>query len=214
MKNKYISYFADSIVSGILLCVGCAVNLSVNSSLAGAFLFSLGLFAIISLKLGLYTGKAGYMAMRPPSYIVEVVITLFGNIFGASIGGGLLNLTKLGNNIYEGAAHIVQTKSFDSPLSIAVMALFCGILMFIAVEGNRRETEKGNYIGALFVMVMPVMIFILCGFNHSIADFSYFFISRCAYAHKFLPYVVIVVLGNALGCMLIPIIKKFSINSL
>ncbi len=214
MKNKYISFFADSIVSGILLCIGCAVNLSVNSPIAGAFLFSLGLFAIISLKLGLYTGKAGYMAMRPLSYVGEVIITLFGNIVGASIGGGLLSLTKLGKSICSGAAQIVLTKSFDSPLSIAVMAFFCGILMFIAVEGNRRETEKGNFIGALFVMVMPVMVFILCGFNHSIADFSYFFISRCAYAYKFIPYVVIVIFGNACGCMLIPIIKKLSINPL
>lgn len=95
MKNKNLSYFADGIMSGVFLCIGCAVNLSVDSPLAGAFLFSLGLFAIITFRLGLYTGKAGYMAMRPPSYIIEVILTLIGNITGAALGGWLLNLTRV-----------------------------------------------------------------------------------------------------------------------
>ena len=75
MKNKHLSFFADGIMSGVLLCIGCAVSLSVDSKIVGAFLFSLGLFAIITFKFGLYTGKAGYMAMRPPSYIIEVILT-------------------------------------------------------------------------------------------------------------------------------------------
>lgn len=214
MKNKYISFFADGITSGIFLCIGCTVNLSVNSSLAGSFLFSLGLCAIIAFKFGLYTGKAGYMAVSPPSYIIEVILTLFGNIAGAALGGTLLNLTKLGGEISSAAANIISAKVADAPLSIFILAVFCGILMFTAVEGNKRTSEKGDFIGALFMVVLPVMVFILCGFNHSIADFSYFFISRCADTAKFLPYAAIVILGNACGCMFIPLIKKLSINKL
>lgn len=214
MKKNLISFFADALMSGILLCIGCAVSLSVDSKLAGSFLFSLGLFAIISFKFGLYTGKAGYMAMRPPSYIIEVLMTLFGNICGTAVGGGLLNLTKLGNNINAAAADIILTKTSDFPLSIFVLGIFCGILMFIAVEGNRRVGEKGDFIGSLFIMVLPVMVFILCGFNHSIADASYFFIGRCTHFKEFIPYFILVVLGNAVGCMLIPIVKRLSVNKL
>lgn len=214
MKNKYLSFFADGIMSGVLLCIGCAVSLSVDSKIVGAFLFSLGLFAIITFKFGLYTGKAGYMAMRPPSYIIEVVLTVLGNIAGTTLGGGLLNLTKLGEKIYEHSAELIGTKTADSPLSAFVLAVFCGILMFTAVEGNKQSTEKGNFTGGLFIVVLPVMVFILCGFNHSIADLSYFFISRCAYAAEFVPYILIVILGNAVGCMAIPLIKKLSINKL
>lgn len=215
MKNKNLSYFADGIMSGVFLCIGCAVNLSVDSPLAGAFLFSLGLFAIITFRLGLYTGKAGYMAMRPPSYIIEVILTLIGNITGTAFGGWLLNLTRFGEEAYASRAQIIiQTKVSDSPASIAVLAIFCGILMFTAVEGNRRTSQNGNYIGSLFIVVLPVMVFILCGFNHSIADFSYFFISRCAEAASFLPYIILVILGNAVGCMLIPFFKRFSANKL
>lgn len=214
MKNKYVSFLTDSIMSGILLCIGCAVYLSAPNALAGSFMFSLGLFAIITFKLGLYTGKAGYMAMRPASYIIEVVFTLVGNMIGTFIGGTLLNLTKLGDKIAPQAAAIIEGKVSDNPVSIFVLGVFCGILMFIAVEGNRRVGEKGDFVGSLFVMVLPVMVFIICGFNHCVADFAYFFVGRLSHAQAFLPYIVLVILGNAVGCMFIPIIKKFSVNPL
>ena len=214
MKNKHLSFFADGIMSGVLLCIGCAVSLSVDSKIVGAFLFSLGLLAIITFKFGLYTGKAGYMAMRPPSYIIEVILTILGNIAGSALGGGLLNLTKLGGKIYGHSAELIGTKTADSMLSAFILAVFCGILMFTAVEGNKQATERGNFTGGLFIVVLPVMVFILCGFNHSIADLSYFFISRYAYAAEFVPYILIVILGNAVGCMAIPLIKKLSTNKL
>lgn len=214
MKNKYVSFSTDSIMSGILLCIGCAVYLSAPNALSGSFMFSLGLFAIITFKLGLYTGKAGYMAMRPASYIIEVAFTLLGNALGTCIGGFLLNLTKLGDKIAPKAAAVIEGKVLDNPASIFVLGIFCGILMFTAVEGNRRVGEKGDFIGSLFVMVLPVMVFIICGFNHCVADFAYFFVGRCAHASAFLPYIILVILGNAVGCMFIPIIKKFSVNPL
>lgn len=211
-NNKIVSYLADGIVSGILLCIGCAVSLSVDSKLAGSFLFSLGLFAIITFKFGLYTGKAGYMALKPYSYIGEVYLTLLGNIIGTAIGGGLLNLTKLGDAKHIAASEIIAGKVSDNPASMVVLAVFCGILMFIAVDGNRRANENGDNLGALFIMVLPVMVFILCGFNHCVADFAYFFISRCAYPVEFIKYIILVILGNAVGCMFIPVAKRFSVN--
>ena len=54
--------------------------------------------------------------------------------------------------------------------------------MFTAVDGNKRAAEKGDFVMSLFIVVLPVMVFILCGFNHCIADTCYFFISKCANA--------------------------------
>ena len=64
MGKKIISFLSDGILSGIFLCVGCCVSMSVESKPLGAFLFSLGLCAIIVFKFGLFTGKAGYMAVN------------------------------------------------------------------------------------------------------------------------------------------------------
>ena len=51
----------------------------------------------------------------------------------------------------------------SSPLSICVLAVFCGILMFTAVDGSKRAAEKGDFVMSLFIVVLPVMVFILCG---------------------------------------------------
>ena len=214
MGKKIISFLSDGIVSGIFLCVGCCVSMSVESKPLGAFLFSLGLCAIIVFKFGLFTGKAGYMAVKPLSYVLEVVLTFIGNATGAAIGGFLLNLTRLGATLSEKAAAITATKFADSPLSIFVLAVFCGILMFTAVDGNKRATEKGDFVMSLFIVVLPVMVFILCGFNHCIADTCYFFISKCANASQAAVYFLCAVLGNAVGCMSVPMVKKLSLNKL
>ena len=115
MGKKIISFLSDGILSGIFLCVGCCVSMSVESKPLGAFLFSLGLCAIIVFKFGLFTGKAGYMAVKPLSYVLEVVLTFIGNATGAAIGGFLLNLTRLGATLSEKAAAITATKFADSP---------------------------------------------------------------------------------------------------
>lgn len=212
MGKKIISFLSDGILSGIFLCVGCCVSMSVESKPLGAFLFSLGLCAIIVFKFGLFTGKAGYMAVKPLSYVLEVVLTFIGNATGAAIGGFLLNLTRLGATLSEKAAAITATKFADSPLSIFVLAVFCGILMFTAVDGNKRAAEKGDFVMSLFIVVLTVMVFILCGFNHCIADTCYFFISKCANASQAAVYFLCAVLGNAVGCMSVPMVKKLSLN--
>ena len=214
MGKKIISFLSDGILSGIFLCVGCCVSMSVESKPLGAFLFSLGLCAIIVFKFGLFTGKAGYMAVKPLSYVPEVVLTFIGNATGAAIRGFLLNLTRLGATLSEKATAITATKFADSPLSIFVLAVFCGILMFTAVDGNKRAAEKGDFVMSLFIVVLPVMVFILCGFNHCIADTCYFFISKCANASQAAVYFLCAVLGNAAGCMSVPMVKKLSFNKL
>lgn len=208
--KKYISWLADGALAGIMLCIGCAVNLSADNSIVGAFLFSLGLFAIIKLQFGLYTGKAGYMAVKPPRYIREVALTLAGNICGAAAGALLLNLTRLSEALSGGAADIFAAKASDSVISAFFLAVFCGILMYTAVEGNKRAMSAGDGTGALFAVVVPVMVFILCGFNHCVADLCYFFISGMTDAAAAAVYFPAVILGNAAGCMLIPFVKRIA----
>lgn len=214
MKKKVLSVLSDGLLSGIMLCIGCAVSISADSRPLGAFLFSLGLFAIIKLKFALFTGKAGYMVVNPPSYIGEVALTLVGNICGAALGGFLLNLTRFGEKFSQAAAETMSAKLGDSFLSTFVLAIFCGILMFVAVEGNRKASVKGDSAGALFAVVLPLMVFIISGFNHCVADLCYFFISRCSRAGEAPLYFTGVILGNAVGCMVIPFVKKLSLNKL
>lgn len=209
MKNKVISFLINGILAGIMLTIGCTVNMSVDIKPLGAFLFSLGLFAIIQFKMGLYTGKAGYMATNPPSYIPEVILTLIGNIFGTAIGGVLIRLTNKGTALSEKAMAIMSPKFADGAVSIFILAVFCGILMYTAVELNKQLCEKKNFTAALFAIVIPVTVFILCGFNHCVADLGYFFISGSNAYISAVRYFALAILGNAAGCMFLPFVKKF-----
>ena len=77
-KNKWISFLADGMLSGIMIGIGGVVSLSSDNRYIGALLFSLGLFCIVQFQYGLYTGKVGYIVNREPAFIAETLVTLVG----------------------------------------------------------------------------------------------------------------------------------------
>lgn len=216
--NKWLSYIIDGILSGITLGVGGMVSFSSDNRYVGAFLFSLGLFTIVQFRYGLFTGKVGYIVNREPAYILEVLVTLISNAAGTFISALLLRQTRFFTTVVSGMEQTIEErvsaavdgKIHDEPLSIFVLAAFCGMLMFTAVEINRQCRAKGNFVGALFGVVFPVVVFIICGFNHCIADMFYYFFCGCPDVPAAILYFVLAVLGNAAGGMFIPAMKKLS----
>ncbi len=216
--NRWLSFIIDGILSGITLGVGGMVSFSSDNRYMGAFLFALGLFTIVQFRYGLFTGKVGYIVNREPSYILEVLVTLVANGVGTFISAVLLRQTRFFTTVVSGmeqtveerVAACVDGKIHDNPLSIFILAVFCGMLMFTAVEINRQCREKGNFAGALFGIVFPVVVFIICGFNHCIADMFYYFFSGCPDVPAAVVYFALAITGNAVGGMLIPAMKKLS----
>ena len=79
--------------------------------------------------------------------------------------------------------------------------------MYVAVS-IYRESEHGKLSGIFFA----VPVFILSGFEHSIANMCYFGASGIVSFDAFL-YLVIVILGNSVGGMLLPVVTgKFKVN--
>ena len=71
--------------------------------------------------------------------------------------------------------------------------------MYIAVNNHKKISgEIGKYIG----IFLCVMVFILCGFEHSVAN-MYYFSAGSLWSFKTLLYVFIMVLGNSVGSILI-----------
>ena len=216
--NKWLSFIIDGILSGFTLGVGGMVSLSSDNRYIGAFLFSLGLFTIVQFRYGLFTGKVGYIVNREPAYILEVLVTLISNGIGTLAAALLLRQTRFFTSVVSGMEQTIEErvsatidgKIHDGPLSIFVLALFCGMLMFTAVEVNRQCRAKGNFVGALFGVVFPVVVFIICGFNHCVADMFYYFFCGCPDVPAAVIYFALAILGNAAGGMLIPAMKKLS----
>lgn len=201
MKSVYS--FLYSILAGISISIGGTVFLSLDNKVAGSIFFSLGLFAVCTFGFNLFTGKVGYIFEQKPSYLLFLLQVWLGNLVGALIVGYSLRLTRI-SGISEKAKAICDVKLQDSPLSIFILAIFCNILMFIAVDGFKtNQHEIGKYIG----LFMCVIVFILCGFEHCVANMFYFSIANVWNGHTIL-YLLIMTLGNACGGVLIPLARR------
>lgn len=197
--------FTDAVLAGIMISIGGIVYLSAENKVTGAFLFSFGLFTIIRSGFALYTGKVGYIPENKLKYILEVLMTFAGNIVGTGLTSILIRFTRIWDKIHRSAENSMSLKVSDSFSSNFILGIFCGILMYLAVENGKKCMNKAD-VSFVFGTFVPVMIFILSGFNHSIADCFYYF-SATPDLHGFL-YILTVAVGNAVGGMIVPLAKK------
>ncbi len=191
---KHLNALKKAIIAGVLVGIGCTVYLNMDNSIVASFLFGLGLFTIINLELNLFTGKIGYLDKN--NYI-EVLITLIGNAIGVNIMAFLMKQTRLSDRLIEKAVPIVDTKLSDTYISLFLLAVCCGMLMFIAVVTFKKQP---NILGTLAVFLC-VSVFILAGFEHCIANMFYFgVVSTPA---KYLLPLIVIILGNSTGGILL-----------
>ncbi|MDD6272792.1 MAG: formate/nitrite transporter family protein [bacterium] len=197
-KKKYLDYLIKGIYAGFMIGIGAVVYLSVPDKVIGSFLFSIGLLIVCMYAMNLFTGKIGYVLINKLDYLYEVFLGLIGNFIGAFIVGKLMLLTRY-KIITEPAKLLVNAKLSDNLLSIFILSMFCGVLIYLAVNNYKKvNNEIGKYIG----IFLCVMIFILCGFEHCVANMVYFTIAS-SWSTNTLLYLAIMILGNSFGSILI-----------
>ena len=201
--KRYFDILLRAIITGFAIGIGGVVCLSCESRYIGAALFGTGLFVILTFGLSLFTGKVGYAVENKPAYIIDLLIIWAGNFIGTAATGLLVLCTRI-SGIGEKAKTMCETKLSDNLLSIFILAFFCGMLMFIAADGYK--TIK-NPTAQVFAIFLPVIVFILSGFEHCIANMFYFTVAEMWSAKAF-GYLMIMTLGNAVGGMFIPLIRK------
>lgn len=195
-----LTTFIQAIYAGICIGVGGIVYLSCPSKLLGAFLFAIGLLTILLFKFKLFTGMTGYILENRPGYLVDLLITWFGNLGGTYLVAWLISKTRLTFNL-----DFVTIKLTDTWHSLLILGIFCGLLMFIGVSCFKYCAGKMDNIFALAMPVLCVAVFILAGFEHCIADMFYFALSG-KLAEGF-PSLLIITAGNMLGGILIPVVN-------
>lgn len=179
-----------SIIGGFLIGFGGTVYLNMDNKIVAAFLFGLGLFTIINFELNLYTGKIGYLSKENWR---EILLTLIGNFIGTNLFAFLVLQTRLAGKLKEAVAPAVELKLSDNLLSTFILAIFCGILMSIAV-GTFQKLP--NILGTLAVFLC-VAVFILAGFEHCVANMFFFALSSSP--ADYLLTLLVAIAGNSLG---------------
>lgn len=186
-KSLY-NTFLLSIMSGIMIGFGGFTYLMCANRLVGALLFSFGLLTIVCQGFALYTGRIGYFRTYGA---VSLLTTIAGNFVGTFVMGKALQLVRHTVDI----ATIVEPKLNDSSLSVFLLSIGCGVMMYLAVDSYRKAKSW------LFI-IMPIVIFIVCGFEHSIANMFYISLAN-AWGWDALRITIIAIVGNGVGSWII-----------
>ncbi|MGI5896257.1 MAG: formate/nitrite transporter family protein [Oscillospiraceae bacterium] len=201
--RRILNVFLKAVPAGMLIAVGGVLYLSVDNKYIGSFLFGIGLFLIFSYQFFLFTGKVGYAVENGPRYWADLGVIWLGNLAGALLTGFGVLATRIAP-ISEKAAELCAAKLGDHLLSIFILSMFCGMLMFVAADNYKNRKSSLQKHLAIF---LPVMVFILCGFEHCVANMFYFTAGQ-AWGPKTAGYLVVMSLGNAAGAFVIPLLKK------
>ena len=169
------------------------------SGILGGFVFSFGLFAIFALGLELFTGNCIFMSsyFKGDITLEELLkllgYTLLGNVMGCLLMWVIFSFAKFS---YTDILRAMANAKVDIP---AVQLFARGVLCNIVISFATLLNMKGNDLLSSFLSAfLPVIIFVACGFEHSIADaFMLLFSSLdiCAIITCFIN----VLLGNIVG---------------
>lgn len=156
-------FVSKSIAASMFIALG--VYVLYKNSTVGPFLFAFGLLAVCTLNTYLFTGRCGYWLKKYKTIDLLLMLGInlvFGYIFGrafATIDPGLIPLAE------------VRAKSWIMDSSISTTAFitttifksfFCGVIMFLAVDMYNR--------GQIFGILFGIPLFIICGFEHCVAN--------------------------------------------
>ena len=200
---QYIRIFWSAVLAGVCIAIGGTAFLAADDRAVGALLFGVGLFMVVSCGFHLYTGKVGDLLDNPPAFLLELLVVWLGNLLGAVAVGAGVAATRMTGYV-EKAAALAETKLTDTPVSILLLSAFCGFLVYMAVHLYRVSKERMVGVLAVFACVMA---FVLCGFEHCVANMFYF-TAGGAWSGQAIGYLLLMTLGNSLGGLLIPVGRK------
>lgn len=211
MLGRAVSRFASGLCAGTLIALGGGVFLGCRGAgndplwqIAGAVFFSVALLCICYRSYALYTGRVGFLLEKHDG---ETLSALFLGLAGNLVAAGLWGLAMryaipTAGTTAETLAAAKLTQSFFQTF---VRAVFCGLLMYLAVVIYR---DRRSVVAILFC----VPTFILTGFEHSIADCFYFAAAGDLSGSMWL-FILAALLGNSVGAWILPLLTTVTEKS-
>ncbi len=203
--REYWKTFFNAVLAGLFIGIAGTVYLMCPFGVLGAFLFGFGLLTIVCNNFKLFTGAVGYLAVqgkKAPEYLVSLLLIWGGNLVGCFAVGEAVRNSRINAAFIHKVTAICQGKINDSWGSLLILAFFCGILMYLAVDTFKRE--KLAPVIRMMTVFLCVMVFIISGFEHCIAN-MYYFSAAGIWNLDNLLVILIMTLGNSLGGMLLPV---------
>lgn len=171
-----------------------------NNIFLSSITFYLGLCLVFTFNLNLFTGKVltlrlYQLTLTIKEYILKLIQIWLGNLIGSVITSILLCQIK-----YLDVSTLITNKLNMTPIQMIISGIACNMLVCSAIYNYRIDK---NHMISCFI----IMIFVICGFSHIVADFSYYTIAILNGINidviSIIKSLVFVTIGNVLGGLLV-----------
>jgi formate/nitrite transporter FocA (FNT family) len=189
-----------SVLGGAFIAFG-ALAAGIGSGGDGllyALIFPVGLIMLVLFNASLFTGAVTEIndildrKSKWSLYSKKLILIYLGNFIGA-VAVGLLALLVAKSTTIDLFQNMTAAKAATPLLSLFAKAILCNILVCAAVLLYRKYSQ-------IILLFVPIFVFVVCGFEHSIADM---FVFTFAPSLDLLLPLLVITIGNFLGGILI-----------
>ena len=191
LKKNPVGYFVSAMVAGLFIAFGSFISItlaqSVSAGGAASFVkfaqsasFAAALSLIVMAGAELFTGNNFIMTAASLTGKVSWMDTVklwvfcwFGNLVGSLLSVAAFQLTGIPtaseNAVGDYFIKVSLGKVGLTPVNMIFRAILCNILVCLAVW---CEVKLKSESGKLIMIFWCILVFMVCGLEHSIADMS------------------------------------------
>ena len=208
-KTCYSTTFVKAMAAGGVLGLAGAASLFASSAITNASLallvksaiFPIGLILIVLSGFSLFTGCVATMTtMNAKDYFTSLLVVWLGNLLGAVTCAAVTQMVAP-DFVKAGASAILNAKCYN--MDIAKMLILGFSCNFLICLGITKSYEYKSFVAKLALLFITVFMFVICGFEHSIANQFYIsfamFCERTIQIDWLLWNLIPVTIGNFLG---------------
>ena len=219
-KTDVAVFVLLAICSGLMIGIGATASLLAQNlfnewgKIIGAVLFSLGIYAIVTFEMKLFTGMVADIPKMPKKNFWTLPVCFIGNAIGVGLIALVVSVSPIAESTMDLGATIISGKlnAENWALGSLSSSILCGMLITLSVWSVNYAPKKG--LSATVGVMFPIIFFAFCGFDHSVANMLYFYYLGEISWHV-VGYIALSILGNIIGGIILPLIVKlreFSIN--
>ncbi len=215
LKTSSMIYLG--ILAGIYIGFGGVANIIISQTLgnidpglakfAGAMVFPVGLMLVVIAGAELFTGNnLMTLAVMNKKITLSQMLRNWGFVWAANfVGSVLLALVMYESGLLAGdaGAKAIGIAEAKVSLDVATMifrAILCNIIVVLAVW---MATSAQDIVSKIFACWFPIMLFVLCGFEHSVANMFFIPMGMLLGAKVtmggFITNIIFVTIGNIIG---------------
>ncbi len=201
MGAPAISTFVKGILAGIIISLGATAYISLNKEIFSPFIFALSFVAVFAFGYYIFGYRVSASVFQNRLQNALLLPVLLGNLVGAVATGLLLQATRLFEGLSKNAIAIIGGHLSDGYGGVFVLAVFGGILIFIAGDAYKNLKSSGaRYLVAIFA----IMALMYCRFEFGLINAFYYTLTG-SWGLAVIWRYILTLAGNAVGAIVIPV---------